>query len=556
MFGFRYTRRYREIATTLMRHGFGWVVVKTGLSALVPFHWGLLGHPRRKERYSGPEHLRMAFEELGPTFIKMAQILSTRPDLISPAYASEFARLTDRVPPRSFKEMRSVLDSELQIPYRQVFPLFDSTPIACASIGQVYRAELSNGKKVVVKIQKPGVAELIDQDLRILKKAARRMRNHGDLRERYDLSGLLDEFAFFLLNELDYVQEAQNADRFRLMFKEDPRIFVPAIYWKYTSSKTLVMDEIQGIKANELNACQNCAELDRRYLATAAMEATFKEMFEHGFFHADPHPGNFLIMDGGQKLGLIDFGQVGSLDKQYRESFLRFTYEMVMGDAEEMMDALWDLGITGKFANRPALKRDLNHLIFRFRESSFKEIAAGDLVREIMAIAYRHQLYFPPDLALLFKVLAMSEGLGAMLDPEFRLFESAMPYLESEYRKLFSPQNIVHEIEKNSIHLLHLSRGLPQRISHLLRRIELGDIEISIRHEGLDKSAEKITGAVNRLTVSILLTLFLIAIGIYILAGHFMGFDYYMVNVHLILIILATLAAIRVFYKIWRQKNQ
>ena len=555
MLRFRYTRRYRKIIFTLMRHGLGWLVVRLGLGAIVPYHWGILGHPRRRERYSAPEHLRMAFEELGPTFIKLAQILSTRPDLVSPAYADEFARLQDHVPPLPFEEIRTVLDSELGRPYRDVFSDFDPVPIASASIGQVYRAKLSNSRRVVVKIQKPGAAESIAQDLDILKDVVRRMRRHTDLGERYDLDGLLDEFAFFLVNELDYVREGQNADRFRLMFKGDPRIVIPSIYWDYSSSRVLVMDEIQGTKLNALDRSKDFLDMDRRTLATAAVHASFKEIFEHGFFHADPHPGNFIIMDG-ERLGLIDFGLVGYLDRKTRESFLRFTYEMVRGDAEEMMDALWDLGVSGQFAGRAALKRDLSHLLFRFQESSLGDIATGDLVREIMAIAYRHELQLPPDLAILFKVLAMNEGLGAMLDPEFKLFEFAEPYLKTEYRKLFSPQSLIPELEQDAVHLFHLGRGLPQRVSRLLRRVELGDIEITIRHEGLEESTGEIAGAVNRLTMSILLTLFLIATGIYILAGHFMGFDYLMVNILLVMVIATVLIAARLLYRMWRQDKR
>jgi ubiquinone biosynthesis protein len=550
--GLRYIRRYREIVFTLMRHGFGWLIVRLGLSSLVPFHWGLLGHPRRKERYSGPEHLRMAFESLGPTFIKLAQILSTRPDLISPFYAEEFSRLLDRVPPRPSEEMRLVLESELNVPYREVFPQFDWGAVASASIGQVYRAELADGKRVVVKIQKPEVSELIAWDLRILKNVVQRIRRHTDFGERYDLTGLLDEFGFFLVNELDYVREARNADRFRLMFKDDPHIVVPKIYWDYTTSRVLVMDEVRGVKVNELSANRGVSQTDRHILARVAVEATFKEVFEHGFFHADPHPGNFVIMEG-QKLGLIDFGLVGYLDKHYRESFLRFTYEIVMGDAEETIDALWELGITGKFANRPALKRDLNHLIFRFRESSLGEMAAGDLVREVMTIAYRHQLFFPPDLALLFKVVAMCESLGAMLDPEFRLVDFAEPYLRREYKNLLRPENVVQQLENDAIHLLHFGRGLPQRVARLLRRVELGDIQVSIRHKELDESTAKISRALNRLTVTILFTLFLIAVGIYIIAGHLMGFHYYLVNTLLAMVIATALVAARVLYNMWRR---
>jgi len=554
MLRFPFTKRYREIIYTLIRHGFGWLVVKLGLSALVPFHWGLMGHPRRKERYSAPEHLRMAFEELGPTFIKLAQILSTRPDLISPLYAEEFSKLQDRVPPRPFEEIKDVLEAELGQPYQNVFLGFRREAIASASLGQVYSAMLPGEKSVVVKIQKPGVHELVSTDLEILRDFAMRISRQTELGRKYDLLGLLDEFAFSLINELNYVREGQNADRFRVLFKDDPRVFIPSIHWDLTTSRVLVMDEVRGIKVNELTQDHIPVEVDRRSLAVTAVEATLKEIFEHGFFHADPHPGNFVIMDGSV-LGLMDFGMVGYLDERYRESFLRLTYDMVRGNTEDMLDALWDLGISGRYVNRAALKRDLNHLLFSFRESSLEEILAGDLLRELMAIAYRHDLHFPPDLALLFKVLAMCEGLGALIDPHFKLYEIAQPYFKNLYLDLFSARNIGKKAASDVIDLLLLGRGLPQRLSRLLQRVESGDIQITIGHTGLERNSAKIYRSINRLTVSLLLTLFLIGAGVYMLAGHFLGFGFYMVNILLGMVICTAAICVLVLVSMWRQRK-
>jgi ubiquinone biosynthesis protein len=286
-------------------------------------------------------------------------------------------------------------------------------------------------------------------------------------------------------------------------------------------------------------------------LAVAVMEAAFKEIFEYGFFHADPHPGNFVIRADGT-LGIMDFGLVGYLDEREKDAFLRFVYALVRGQAQEMLDALWELGISAPYTARPALKRDLNHLVFRFRESSLQEIAALDMLGEIMAVAYRRQLYFPADLALLFKVLAMSEGLGALLDPEFKLFPFAESYLKEQYRALFSPQKIIRQVEDDVAHLFHLGKGLPQRVSHLLQRVERGDLQFTLKHEGLKKESERIASAINYMTVSILLTLFLIAVGIYILAGHFMGFDYIGVNILLVMIVVAGLVSLKILFHIWR----
>ncbi len=550
---FRHFKRYRHILLTLARHGLGWLMIKMGLVRFVRFYWRMLGR-KKEEGYSAPAHLRMAFEELGVTFIKMAQILSTRPDLISPAYADELALLLDEVPPLPFEEIRKVLDEELERPFEEVFPEFEKTPVASASIGQVYRATMVNGRKVVVKIQRPNIRQRISEDMDILRDFVDTITKRTELGETYDLMGFLSEFSFYLTNELDYIREGQNADQFRAQFQEEPRIYIPKIYWEYTTARVLVMEEIRGIKVNRLDDAENANLLDRKAIAEAAVDITFQEIFKHGYFHADPHPGNFVIRDD-QTLGLMDFGMVGYLDNRKKEAFIRFIYQMVKGETEEMLDAMWDLGMAGKFSNRPALKRDMNHLLQRFKGRSMGEIAAGEFLRELMGIAYRHQVYFPPDLALLLKVLMMSEGLGAMIDPEFNFFGFAGPYLKNLYRDLFSPENLAKKAQEDVVHLLQLANGLPKRLSHLLQRLELGDIQFTARHAGLERDVEQVYSAVDRLTISILLTLFLIALGIYILAGHFMGFGFFLVHILLALFVISGFVTLRILYNILRQKK-
>lgn len=554
MFFLRHARRYREIISVFIRHGSGWLLVELGFGMLLPFHWGLLGHPRREDPYSGPEHLRMAFEELGPTFIKLAQILSTRPDLVSPVYAREFAKLQDRVPARSFAKIEPVLASELEVPYRQAFPEFDPAPIASASIGQVYRARLADGKPVVVKIRKPGIADVIAEDKAILRDIVRRIIRRRPWLRRYDIKGMLDQFFFVLDNELDYVHEGQNADRFRKMFEGDPHIFVPTIYWEYSTARVLVMDEVIGIKIDELEHRAVNGRTDRQHLARIAVEMTFKQIFEDGYFHADPHPGNFVITRD-DSLGIMDFGMFGYLDNRYREAFLVFTYEFIRGNTEGMMDALWNLGVTGTQAQRPMLRRDLDHLLFRFRETSLAEIAAGDMLSELMAIAYRHQLSFPPDLAILFKVLGMLEGVGSMIDPDLRFFDYSEKYFKNMYKNMFSPENIVQQLSDNLIDLYKLGNKLPRRLSRLLQRVEFGDIGIEFNNPGLEKDIRKLYKAVDRIALSVMLSLFLIAAGIFVLVGHFVGYDSFIVRFPFFSMVAAGLVTLVVLVSVWRQQR-
>ncbi len=515
-------RRERQIAGALVRHGLGLTLVQAKLGWLLPFQKGLLSHPRRDEPYSGPEHIRMAFEDLGPTFIKLAQILSTRADLIGPDYASELARLQSAVPPIAFPDMAGVLDAELSGPRSEVFATFDTEPIGSASIGQVYRATLHSGDAVVVKIQKPNVQATVDLDLAILRRWIRRRVSHDPTASFYDIEGFFEEFAFTLRNELDYTNEGDSADRLREIHKNDPDVFIPTIHWEYSTSRVLVMDEVRGTDFVGTSGDVTLTSDDRRHLATIALRTAFTEIFREGFFHADPHPGNLVVMDD-RRLGLLDFGIVGSLTDTMRDNFLDLAYSMSIGDAEGILDALWSLGVTEPEAQRRSVARDFDHLFHRVGKKSFADLAAGDMVGELMRIAYRHQLQFPPDLALLFKVLAMLESTAVLLDPTFLLFEALEPHVATLLKERTSPTNVGRRVGRDALDMMRLMEGLPHRADRLLQRLETGDIEIATRTVGLEVEAKRLHRAIDRLTLGITVTLFLVASGVYVLAAEIAG---------------------------------
>jgi ubiquinone biosynthesis protein len=511
-------RRERQIAGALVRHGLGLTLVQAKLGWLLPFQKGLLSHPRRDEPYSGPEHIRMAFEDLGPTFIKLAQILSTRGDLIGPEYASELARLQSAVPPVDFSEMARVLDDELVAPRSEIFATFDTTPIGSASIGQVYRATLHTGEPVVVKIQKPHVRATIDLDLAILRRWIRRRVAQEPNSSFYDIEGFFEEFSFTLKNELDYNNEGDSADRLRHMHRDDPDIFIPTIHWAYSTSRVLVMDEVRGTDFVGSAAEVSLSAEDRRHLATIALSTAFTEIFREGFFHADPHPGNLVVMED-LKIGLLDFGLVGTLSESKRDHFLDLAYSMSIGNAEGILDALWALGVTEPEAQRRSVARDFDHLFHRVGHKSFADLAAGDIVGELMRIAHRHQLQFPPDLALLFKVLAMLESTAALLDPTFLLFEALEPHLAARLKERTAPANVGRRVGRDALDTVRLMEGLPHRADRLLQRLETGDIEFAARTIGLEAEAKRLHRAIDRLTLGITVTLFLVASGVYVLAA-------------------------------------
>ncbi|MEW6586116.1 MAG: AarF/ABC1/UbiB kinase family protein, partial [Nitrospirota bacterium] len=425
--------RYREIAVILTRHGLGWLALQLNLGGLVPFHWGLLGHPKRKEPYTQPEHMRMALEDLGTTFIKLGQILSTRPDLVPPEYITEFSKLQDSAPPIPYAKVAEIIGSELGETPEKIFKSFDEKPRASASIGQVHTARLHDDTPVVVKVQRPGVEALVDQDLKVLAELARLAERRTELGSHYDISGWIEEFAFTLRNELDYTFEGQNADRIRQNFAGDSALHVPHIFWEYTTKRVLTMEEISGIKINDIQSLDK-AGLDRKQIARKAAHIALTMTYDHGFFHADPHPGNFFVLPD-ESIGLIDFGMVGRLDENLRLSLIRLEIALIRKDADRLVDELLALGIAGRTIKRHVLKRDLDHMLYRFYDKPLKEIAAADTFHALVSIALRHRLQLPSDLVFLFKVIAMSEGLGAQLDPDFKLMEFGEPYFERFWLK-------------------------------------------------------------------------------------------------------------------------
>lgn len=514
----QHLNRYREIATILARHGLGWLLPELGLDWLVLFHRGWLGHPRREEPYTRPEHFRMAFEDLGVVFIKLGQVLSTRPDLLPPDYIQEFSRLQDAAPPVPYAAVAAVIEAELGALPDTVYAEFDPTPLAAASVGQVHAAHLRDGTPVVVKVQRPGIELAVERDLAVLAELARLANARGLLGAEYDVEGWMSEFAFTLRNELDYTREGHNADRFRRLFAGEPALYVPRIYWELSTQRVLTMEGLQGVKISDL-AKLAAAGLDRRQVARNSVRIMLTEVFEHGFFHADPHPGNFFVLPG-EVIGLIDFGMVGRLDESLREALVRLVLALVQRDTARLVDELLDLGIASGRVPRAALKRDIDQLVDRYYDRPISEWAAGETFNEVMRIAFRHRLQLPTDLVLLVKVIAMSEGLGAQLDPDFKLMEFAEPYLRRIWLRSRMPDRLAHKMVAGLAELAEWSFDLPQQLRTITRQLERGEITVTTRHEGLAEVLAQFNRAVNRLAMSILVAALIIGLGLLMLIYH------------------------------------
>ncbi len=500
--GNAHRKRYRQITRVLARHGLGYLAGVLGLERFVPLHRGLLGVPSREEPYTRPEHLRMALEELGTTFIKLGQILSTRPDLLPPEYIAELEKLQDAAPPVPWVQVKQVLEAELGRPVEEVFAHIQPVPLAAASIGQAHAATLRDGTEVVVKVRRPGVVEQVDTDLDILLNLAAAAQRRWKLAEDYDLLGLAQEFAATLRAELDYLREARNAERFAANFLDDPYVHIPRVFRETTTVQVLTLERVHGIKINDLAALQ-AAGIDRRALAVRTARMLLKMVFEDGFFHADPHPGNLLVEPDG-RVALVDFGMVGTVDQRTQEQLVMILLSVTRQDADRLVDTFLELGVLKERLNRGLLRRDLDYIVMRYYGRELGEIDVGQLIQDSLAIVRRHHLQLPSSLSLLLKTVLMSEGLGVQLDPSFNMTSVLVPYARRLVLREYSPLYWAPRIASAGLDALRLGVDLPVQLRRIITELERGDLEIGVRPERFMPLIKELEGLINRLILSII----------------------------------------------------
>ena len=512
--GVRHLRRFQQIAQILVRHGFGELVDLLGATPVFPLARVL----RRRPSLGPPQRLRIALEELGPTFVKLGQVLSTRPDLLPPAYIAELARLQDAVPPAPWELVRAQIEAELGAPIDDVFATLDPEPLAAASLAQVHAATLPDGAEVVVKVQRPDIEATINVDLDILADAARLLQERTPLGELYDLPGIVEEFAATLRAELDFYREGHNADRFRANFADEPYLYIPKVYWEYTTRRVLVMERIRGIKIDDI-AALDAAGYDRYRIGLHAARMIIKEVLEDGFFHADPHPGNFFVMPG-EVIGAMDFGMVGYLSRRTRTDLVRLYVAAIQLDEEAVVDQLVRMGVVGGAVDRMGLQHDIGRLLRKYAGLPLKAIRARDVMEEAMPIAFRHHLRLPPELWLLGKTLAMMEGVGLKLVPDFDMFAVSRPYVQRFMREMASPRAWMPSLIRGVGDWAQLLDMLPRTGMQLLTRAERGELEVSLRHQELGRALVYLDRLANRLALSILLAALIVGLALLVPAFH------------------------------------
>jgi ubiquinone biosynthesis protein len=465
----------------------------------------LLAYPARwiskPDARSQPERVRLALEELGPTYIKLGQAISTRTDLVPAEYVAELSKLQDGAAPISYQQVKEVFLSEFGQPPEELFSQFDPTPKAAASIGQVHRARLMDGTHVVVKVQRPGAEEQVDEDLGVLKEVVHNLSGIRRLRN-YDLEGWLDEFAFTLRNELDYLREGQNADRFRENFQDDRSLHVPVVYWQYTTKRILTMEEVSGIKMTDVEKLDERG-IDRRLVASECARIVLAEIFEHGLFHADPHAGNFFVEPGIQ-INLIDFGMVGTLDRDTRESLLRITLAQSRREVDGVIDELLTIGFATQTLNRQALREELGRVLEQHLDSHASEFSLARIFSDTLRVAADNHIQVQSNLLFLARALAMCEGVGQVLDPTYQLMDTAREELERIYRESHSPEQLVERTRQNYVEMGDFALGLPKHTRRILQQVENGDLVITARLGDSSELLEHFHRAANRLSMAII----------------------------------------------------
>lgn len=494
-------KRYQKIVTVFVRHGFGSFVEHLELEKRVPLPPRLL-KTETISHHSTAEHLRLAFQELGPTFVKLGQIISTRPDLLGPDFVEELSKLQDSVPPDSWEDVRGVLVDELGSDFDQIFESIEPQPLAAASLAQVHLANLKSGDEVVVKIQRPNILKVIDTDLEILKDLAS-LAQRTTWGEVYNPVEMVEEFSYTLHNELDYRREGRNAERFRANFSDEEYLYIPKIYWEYTTRRVLIMERLQGTKVDDISAL-DLAGCDRKQVAMNAGRIIVKEVLQDGFFHADPHAGNFVVMSG-KVIGAMDFGMVGELTERDRKRLIQLYINAVTFDVESLVDELVRMNAVRISVDRTRLSRDLDRLLNRFAGRSLKEIRSQEVIDELIKLSSRHHLTIPANLWLLGKTLVMMEGVGLRLDPDFDIFAVSKPYVDHLKRQIWLPNREWGEtLLRKGSDWAGLVDQLPRTGRHILEKFDRDELFL-IGLKDLDRILNGLGRLVNRLSFSIMI---------------------------------------------------
>jgi ubiquinone biosynthesis protein len=498
----RKIKRTTQIVKIFANHGFGALMDRLGILKYLKMEMQTKEYTERElSKLSIGERLRLSFEELGPTFIKLGQIMSTRPDLLPREIIHEMEKLQDAVAPFSISDVKQVIEFELGDKLENIFREFKEEPIAAASIGQVHRAKLLSGKDVVVKVQRPNIEKNIELDLGILKDLADFIDNRTKLGKLYSFSKMAEEFETTITNELDFRLEGENAETFKVNFKDEANVIVPDISWIHTTSRVLTMDEIKGTSLKNFEALDQLG-LDKKIIARNLANSVLYQILRDGFFHGDPHPGNIMVLENN-KIAFLDFGMIGQLSPHRKNQFLKMLMGITLKDSKLIIQAIVELDAISNSINMRKLGKDIDRLRDQVLSVPLSEIKIGEVFNEIFDLAFTYNMMIPGEFTMLAKSLITLEGLVEKLDPDLNILEIAEPIAGKLIFTLISPEKIGREILSGAMDYGNLVRKFPSVFLNFLGKIEHDDFTIQIKVKEAERYAQKIDRSFSRLSISI-----------------------------------------------------
>jgi ubiquinone biosynthesis protein len=525
-------KRYQEIITVFAKHGFGLIIDQLGIFDYLKMRKHNDDAETKDSKRSIGERLRISLEELGPTFVKVGQVLSTRADIVPHDIVEELKKLQSSVQPFPFSEVKALIESEFDDVLENIFKEFSQEPIASASISQVHYAVLRTGGKVAVKVQRPGIERIISHDLSILKDLAHFVDNHTRFGKIYDFSTMVSDFERTLKNELDFTKEAENSDTFRENFTKDKGIKVPEVKWTYTSRRVLTMEFIEGISIDDYQALEK-AGINRRVTAEKIAMSICNQILRDGFFHADPHPGNIKVLLDGS-IVFLDLGMVGRVSESRRKIISKFLIGVSNKDSRMVARAIIELDAMSEKKNIRKFEQDVDLMIDKYLTLPISRINIGELLYEIFNIAFLNGIRLPREFTLLAKSLATIQSLLEKLAPDLNTLEVAKPIAKKLVLQSYSIKNIRGVFRKNIVAYKDLIGELPFYIQNLLEKAEDGELTVQLRIKDIDKVQKRLDRALNRISFSmILLAVSIIITGIIIGSSRSSveGSEMYLLNV-------------------------
>ncbi|MFD2704485.1 ABC1 kinase family protein [Salibacterium lacus] len=503
--GLKHANRYRKIAATLARHGFGYILQEVGLFHILSLPKRMASNPDDVNMHSIGQRIRRVLEELGPTFIKLGQMISTREDIFPPSIIEELQKLQDEVSPFPFEKAQQIMEHDLGHRAEDLFASFSDEPIAAASIGQVYKARLHDGTDVAVKVSRPHIKETIEKDIDILRDLAKLFTQRFQWASYYQLQDVIEEYVDAIRDEVDYYVEARNTEKMKTNMEQFPALDIPEVFESYSSRRVLTISFLDGTKFSELEHTDK--QFNKKEIARSLTDAFFHQVMVDGFFHSDPHPGN-IVFTGYETAGLIDFGQIGRLNKEMRRQFINYIIAMTRKKPDEVAAAIYEMADIPDTIDHDQFAEDVYYLLSKYYERSFQDIRFGEAINDIFATSHRYEIQIYKEYTMLAKALITFESIIEHLDPDLSIVEIAEPYGKKLAMEQINPKNIAKDWWNEGVRQRDYLLDIPREFRDALAKLNKSHVGIEMKVPKMNIFLNKLDRISNRLSFSIILLAF------------------------------------------------